>query len=128
LEDVYTNDEIAWCGLWMAIVTKRAGWEPVDNPLWARNWAKFGEAVDKPMLGDVLVFSREAGGHVGMYVGESAKSFHVLGGNQSNAVSFALIDKGRLIAARRPIWRIAQPVEVASIIRNGAGIISTNEA
>lgn len=34
----YTNDGIAWCGLFVAVVTKRAGFEPIAAPLWARNW------------------------------------------------------------------------------------------
>jgi len=42
MEKTYTNDEIPWCGLFAAIVVKRAGFTPVVNPLWARNWNQFG--------------------------------------------------------------------------------------
>lgn len=124
----YTNDDIPWCGLYMAIVMKRADREVVKDPLWARNWANFGVASSTPMLGDVLVFSRESGGHVGIYVGETRQSYHVLGGNQGNAVSIVLIAKNRLIACRRPAYK-QQPLNVRKITLDSTGtIVSTNEA
>jgi hypothetical protein len=39
---VYVTDSTPWCGLLAAVVMKRAGWDPVKNPLWALNWSKFG--------------------------------------------------------------------------------------
>lgn len=116
------------CGLYMAVVMKRAAREVVKDPLWARNWANFGVKADVPMLGDVLVFSRETGGHVGIYVGETRQSYHVLGGNQGNAVSIVLIAKNRLIASRRPPYT-KQPLNVRKITLDSTGtIVSTNEA
>jgi uncharacterized protein (TIGR02594 family) len=124
----YTNDEIPWCGLYMAVVMKRANRDVVKDPLWARNWAKFGVAVKEPMLGDVLVFQRETGGHVGLYISESRTHYHVLGGNQGNAVSIVLIAKNRLIASRRPPYQ-SQPLNVRKIKLDSTGtIVSTNEA
>ena len=124
----YTNDEIPWCGLFMAIIMKRAGREVVKDPLWARNWANFGVASKTPMLGDVLVFSRESGGHVGIYVGETSQSYHVLGGNQGNSVSIVLIAKNRLIACRRPAYQ-SQPLNIRKIELDSKGVMtSTNEA
>lgn len=124
----YTNDDTAWCGLYLGIVMKRADREVVKDPLWARNWAKFGVESKTPMLGDVLVFERGNGGHVGFYVGETATSFHVLGGNQGNAVSIVLIAKSRLIACRRPPYH-TPPLNIRKIIIDSTGVItSTNEA
>ena len=128
LDRVYSADEIPWCGLFMAVIAKRAGKDVPENPLWARNWAKFGQKVAKGGLGDVLVFRRGNGGHVGLYIGEDKTSFHVLGGNQSNAVIITRILKTRLLAIRRPNWKISQPESVRSIELNAVGIISTNEA
>lgn len=121
----YTNDGIAWCGLFVATVVKRAGFEPVAAPLWARNWAKFGTVADKASLGDVLVFSRDGGGHVGLYVGEDASAFHVLGGNQSDQVCVSRIAKARCIAVRRCPWKLAQPANVRPA---AGGALSVNEA
>ncbi|WP_439572646.1 TIGR02594 family protein [Phreatobacter sp.] len=128
LEKVYRHTSIAWCGLFAAIVAKRAGWDVVKDPLWARNWAKFGKVAKPAMLGDILVFTRGTGGHVGVYVGEDAGYFHVLGGNQSDQVNVTRIAKSRLLAARQPAWRIAAPANRRVIRMAASGPVSTNEA
>lgn len=129
LEAVYRADEIPWCGLFAGIVVKRAGWAPVADPLWAKNWQKFGNAAAAPSLGDVLVFTRPGGGgHVGFYIGEDAKAFHVLGGNQGDAVSITRIARARLLGARRPAWRVAQPASVKPYPLLATGSMSRNEA
>jgi uncharacterized protein (TIGR02594 family) len=124
----YTNDEIPWCGLFIGICAFKAGVQVVDGPLWALNWAKYGTKVDQPMLGDVLTFKRDGGGHVGIYVGEDRTHYHVLGGNQSNQVNVMRIAKTRLHQARRTKWKIAQPANVRVVNLSSQGIISTNEA
>jgi uncharacterized protein (TIGR02594 family) len=81
---VYRHDAIPWCGLFMAIIAHRANIErrPERNPprlyLSALEWASFGVSVPKgaAALGDVLVFKRKGGGHVGLYVGHDASAFH----------------------------------------------------
>lgn len=129
LASTYTTDETPWCGLFAAVVVQRAGFTPVNNPLWARNWASFGTAQQTAMLGDVLVFTRPGGGgHVGFYVGEDATCYHVLGGNQSNMVNTTRILKSRCIAIRRCPWRTAQPANVRVIQLAASGQVSTNEA
>ncbi|WP_200932456.1 TIGR02594 family protein [Sphingomonas sp. Leaf412] len=82
--DGYTADSIPWCGLFMAVVARRAGKTPPVKPYWALNWGKFGVDGGQPELGDVLTFIRTAadgsrGGHVALYVGEDASCYHVLG-------------------------------------------------
>ncbi len=126
----YTNDGIAWCGLYAAVVAQRAGFEPVANPLWARNWLGFGTKAATPALGDVLVFSRPGGGgHVGFYVGEDATAWHVCGGNQGDTVSIVRIAKDRLLGARRCPWKFAQPANVRPVyLSSGGGKLSMNEA
>lgn len=127
LSNVYTNDEIPWCGLFIAYCAKMAGLDVVERPLWALNWNKFGNRVSDPMLGDVLTFKRNGGGHVGIYVGEDNTHFHVLGGNQNNSVSVSRIAKNRLNQARRTAWKIAQPASVRKVHLKPKGIITTNE-
>jgi uncharacterized protein (TIGR02594 family) len=128
LEASYTADEIPWCGLFAAVVAKRAGWPVVASPLWARSWARWEAPSPEPGLGDMLVFERGSGGHVGLYVGEAADRFFVLGGNQGDSVSIVPIARGRLLAARRPRWRVAQPAGVRPYRLTAAGTLSTNEA
>lgn len=116
----YYADSVPWCGLFMAVVAKRAGKVLPPKPLWALNWAKFGGQAGQPMLGDTLVFIRPGGGHVGLYVGEDNGHFHVLGGNQSDQVCIRSIPRERLYAARRPIYNNAPPsMKVIRLASNG---------
>lgn len=124
----YDADSVPWCGLFAAVVVQRADKPFPSAPLWARNWAKFGVASPDPGLGDVLVFSRGTGGHVGFYVGQDDDCFHVLGGNQGDKVSIVRIEKSRLIAARRPKWKNTQPPGVKEYILLPTGSVSSNEA
>lgn len=128
LQKVYTADEIPWCGLAIAYACHKAGVEVVDKPLWALSWANYGTKVSEPMLGDILTFKRDGGGHVGIYVGEDKDCYHVLGGNQGNAMSVSRIVKSRLYQARRTRWKVAQPANVRKVILSAKGAISQNEA
>lgn len=128
LEKVYTNDEIPWCGLFVAYCAHAAGLDVVKHPLWALNWNKYGNVAKVAMLGDVLTFTRNGGGHVGIYVGEDATHYHVLGGNQNNSVSVSRIAKHRLSQARRTAWKVAQPASVRVVKLEPKGVITTNEA
>lgn len=124
----YADDSIAWCGLFVAICVKRAGLEIPFIPVRAVSWVMFGNAVSIPMLGDVLVFTRQGGGHVGIYVGEDAESYHVLGGNQSDCVCITRILKSRLTAARRTLFKGPQPINIRKVNLAKTGAISYNEA
>lgn len=133
LGHVYNQDSIAWCGLTVGYAAAQAGWDyaPRGNALWARNWLAWGTPVDlgKEMLGDVLVFSRGAvSGHVGLYVAEDQTCFHVLGGNQSDAVNIKRVEKDRLLSGRRCAWRVNQPSNVRKVRMTASGVISRSEA
>jgi len=127
LDKVYTADSIPWCGLFTAVVIHRAQRPVVEAPLWALNWNKFGVQVTTPMLGDILTFSRNGGGHVGFYVGEDSTAYHVLGGNQGDKVSVTRIAKSRLSQARRPAYN-SQPTNIRRVFLASNGALSTNEA
>jgi uncharacterized protein (TIGR02594 family) len=128
LKSVYTNDEIPWCGLFIAYCCHAQGLDVVKHPLWALNWNKFGNVAQVPMLGDVLTFTRNGGGHVGIYIGEDTTCYHVLGGNQNNQVNVMRIEKSRLSQARRTAWKIAQPSNVRVVKLQTKGEITKNEA
>lgn len=124
----YDNDATPWCGLFCAVVAQRAGKEVPPQCLRALSWADFGTKVEQAMLGDILVFKRTGGGHVGIYVGEDKNNYYVLGGNQGDKVCIAKIAKNRIFAIRRPIYSIAQPESVKQYFVSGEGAVSTNEA
>ena len=123
----YRADAVPWCGLYMAVVAARAGWDRPAAPLWALNWGRFGVAAERAMLGDVLTFVRPGGGHVALYVGEDDAAYHVLGGNQGDRVSFARIARGRLRAVRRPDYRWPPATVTARRLAAG-GVLSIDEA
>lgn len=127
LTNVYTADAVPWCGLFMAVVAKRAGKKLVQGPLWALNWGKWGNDAGQPELGDVLTFVRPGGGHVALYIGEDEKYYHVLGGNQSDAVTITRIDKSRMRAARN-LYTIGPPASAKPYILQPTGAISVNES
>lgn len=127
LQRVYTADSVPWCGLFMAVVARRAGKTLPSSPLWALSWSKFGEAGGQPRLGDVLTFKRDGGGHVAMYVGEDASCYHVLGGNQSDRVCITRILKSRLYSVRRE-YRVGPPATAKPYILAPTGAVSIDEA
>jgi len=132
LASAYSGDDVPWCGLFMAVVAKRAGKPVPADPLWALNWLKFGAPVGAPALGDVLVFQRKLpgggmAGHVGICIGEDATAFHVLGGNQSDAVTISRVERSRLRGARR-LYAIGAPSSARPYRLAGAGALSTSEA
>lgn len=126
----YGDDDIPWCGLFAAIICYRRKQdigEVVKDPLWARNWAKYGKVSPIASLGDVLVFVRNGGGHVGFYIGEDKAYYHVLGGNQSNMVCFTRILKSRCVAVRRPPY-VTLPQAVQRYYLAPTGAVSENES
>lgn len=132
-EKVYRHDSIAWCGLGMAVCAKRASWDfhPGGNALSALNWALWGNPVKstEAMLGDVGVWKRKGGGHVGIIIGyDAAGMYHVLGFNQGDAVSIKRKPIAGIVAVRRAPWRSAQPPNVRRVKLAAAGAISTKES
>ena len=125
---IYTNDDIPWCGLFIAHVMNDNNINPgLANPLGARNWLNFGESCD-PQYGAVMVFWRgsKSGwkGHVGLYVSEDDKYYHILGGNQSNSVNVTRIAKNRFLGAR---WPAGYDKSGNVIRKKFDGTITTNE-
>jgi len=128
----YNDDDIPWCGLFVAhCISSTLGDESLpSNPLGARNWQRFGAPCDAG-LGAILVFWRERQdgfkGHVGLYAGEDKDgAFQVLGGNQSNSVSLARISRNRLLGAR---WPATVPYSGKKVVlAKGQTMFSTNEA
>lgn len=122
------DDETPWCGTFVAAVMQEAGLPYPKEYYRAKSWADYGARLRSQVLapGAILVFQREGGGHVGFYVGEDASAYHVLGGNQGNAVNVTRISKARCIASR---WPRGEPVIGAPVLlaMNGKPL-SRNEA
>ena len=131
LRIAYNNDEIPWCGLFVAhcVGSQLPGEALPVNPLGARNWAKMGVTCAVPQPGAVMVFWRKSPasglGHVAFYVGEDASAYHVLGGNQSDAVTVTRMARDRFVAAR---WPVTAPAPTGGPRRlTPSGALSVNE-
>lgn len=129
---IYINDEIAWCAVFICYLCHITGKpQPFTGYQIVRagSFAGWGNQVirGQEQLGDILVFSRPDGNHVGLYIAESENSYHVLGGNQSNAVTITEISKLRLIASRR-FYATHAPESAKKYILDSSGNLSHNEA
>lgn len=115
---IYNADSVPWCGVFVASCLAEDDVDAAPIAVRAKSWAIWGKLLrpDRLAPGAVLVFEREGGGHVGFYVGEDAVAYHVLGGNQGDAVTIARIEKTRCIATRWPAGRpvIGKPVQIAA--------------
>lgn len=124
----WKEDATPWCGVFVADVMQRAGFPIPKDWMRAKAWADWGSRLRPERLapGAVLVFGREGGGHVGFYLGEDSSHYHVLGGNQGDAVSIARIAKSRLLASR---WPKGEPVNSGPVHFAASGTpVSTGEA
>jgi uncharacterized protein (TIGR02594 family) len=97
---------LAWCAAFVNSSLAQAGLKGTGSNL-ARSFLNYGEAVDKPQRGDLAVFSRGDPngpfGHVGFFDSVNPDgTIRVLGGNQSDSVSFANYGTDRLLGYRRP--------------------------
>ncbi|KGO91760.1 hypothetical protein Q766_16090 [Flavobacterium subsaxonicum WB 4.1-42 = DSM 21790] len=128
--NIYTSDEVAWCAVAHTVLALRAG-KTVAFKGYARlraaSFLEFGQPITIPCLGDTLVFKRDGGYHVGLYIAEDTTHYHVAGGNQSNQYNITRIDKKRLLQARRPYYSIGIPQSVKRFFFSPAGEISVNE-
>lgn len=127
---VYRNDDTPWCGLCVGhvVATTLPAESLPANPLYALNWATVGVPLKEPALGAICVFKRPGGGHVGLYAGEDKArgTIRVLGGNQSNQVCIANVERSRLVALR---WPKTFPLPTTGAVNVAAtGAMSRNEA
>lgn len=121
--------KLPWCGDFMeTCIALTLPDEPmVTNPYYALNWKTFGVAIDFVALGAIAPFKRDGGGHIAMVVGHDDLYFHVLGGNQSNAVTITKIAKSRLSGPLRWPRTYPRPKAVLPYTTINA-TVSTNEA
>lgn len=128
------DDETAWCGTFVAHVMTSCGFHTQHRDtgkniiaVRAKAWLDWGRILIGPRLGCVLVFERPGGGHVGFYVGEDRTHYHVLGGNQGDAVSIMRLEKSRCIGMRWP-FGVTLPPEKRVFLNPSGAVVSGNEA
>lgn len=102
-----------WCAAFVNAVLADSGMTNLHDmkhaqPLTARSFLDWGETVDQPLPGDIVIFPRGTQGwqgHVGFYVGWEKKEgkvfWKILGGNQNDSVSIDLYPASKALGIRR---------------------------
>lgn len=87
----YSDDETPWCGSFISWVMKEA--KISHNIIYterAKEWIKFGKAIDKPVPGAIAIKDRVGGGHVCIVIGKSDDGYLLcVGGNQNDEVNIS---------------------------------------
>ena len=102
-----------WCAAFVNAVLEESNITSNSNhkyPYTARAFLDWGNTVNEPKAGDIVVFPRGNQGwqgHVGFYVGQSHVNgvlyYHILGGNQRNRVGINLYPASKTLGIRRKI-------------------------
>lgn len=107
------RDETPWCSSFANWCVKGSGLKGTNSAM-ARSWLKWGEKLETPREGCIVVFARPSAGpqsgHVGFFVKETAERIRVLGGNQSNQVKESYYGKDDLLGYRWPKGKPKAPV------------------
>jgi uncharacterized protein (TIGR02594 family) len=107
---VKDDSKAAWCAIFLSYVineTQILGtqlWEPIKL---ARRFDQVGIEVDKPMMGDIVIFWRGKKngwkGHVGIFIRQEGDLIYTLGGNQNNQINIRGYSANRVLEYRRLI-------------------------
>lgn len=117
-----------WCGGAAAFWMQNAGLKIPKAWYRAKAWLDWGVPQDVPLVGSIVVFEREGGGHVGLVVGQDSRGrLLVLGGNQSDAVRILPFDRARVLGYRWPSDALSVTGTPLPVYVNGAAS-SSNEA
>ena len=132
----FDDDETPWCGAFVGgtLLEAKIPILPSTQAPRARAWENWGEELNGPAVGAVVVFTRgdpsSGRGHVAFVMGKRDGRLVCLGGNQSNAVTVANFDINRVTAYRWPSEE--QPPSAVGMdhlpVAAEAGHLSINEA
>lgn len=100
-----TSDEVPWCSAfvnWCMVQARQRG----TGSAAARSWLEWGEPLQRPRLGCVVILQSSRGpnaGHVGLYwMQRNASQIWLYGGNQDNAVGVKAYPRIDIIGLRWP--------------------------
>lgn len=95
-----TEDEVSWCSSFVNWVMMKSGYQRTHSAA-ARSWLSYGRKLGGFKKGAIVIFKRGSQpwqGHVAFAVKEVGDRVTVLGGNQSDSVSYASYPKSKVIA------------------------------
>jgi uncharacterized protein (TIGR02594 family) len=119
------DDETPWCAAFVGAMLEKVG---IISSRFesARSYLTWGTKLASPVVGCIVVFQRDGGGHVGFVVGTDMKgNLLVLGGNQSDEVNIRAFTRDRVVGYR---WPTAVPMEYAPLPLLATADLSRSEA
>lgn len=109
------DDATPWCAAFVGSMLERAGVKSSRFES-AKSYLHWGTLLAAPVVGCIVIFTRDGGGHVGFAVGrDKAGNLLILGGNQSDAVNIKVFPVSRVTGYRWP-FGIAVPVTPLPIL------------
>ena len=107
---VIHEEYFEWCGLTVAYCMAKAGIRPVFGAddmgkfLWSLAWKTWGEVVQTPRPGDVIVLGFGGGSHhVTLFESDAGTgNWSCRGGNQANDVNVMQFPRSSVLGIRRP--------------------------
>lgn len=119
------DDETPWCAAFVGACLEQVGIQSTRFES-AKSYLGWGEKLDRPVLGCVVVFTRDGGGHVGFVVGKSPSgNLLVLGGNQGDEVNIREFPLTRVTGYR---WPLNEPLSVGDLPVGTPAQLSMGEA
>ena len=101
------DDAVPWCSSFMNWVCFKSGVKGTNSAA-ARSWLAWGEPVDNPQVGDLVILQRgksKSQGHVGFYEGINEKVnlplIKVFAGNVGDRVATSWEQAGHVLGYRR---------------------------
>jgi uncharacterized protein (TIGR02594 family) len=107
------DDEVPWCSYFAQWVMKQSGIKgPTKKPGLALSWINWGQALDQPIFGSIVIFRHRNGtGHIGFVIGQTRNRLIVLGGNQSDKVSIKEFSTKEIVKHVYPPSAIMNPFQ-----------------
>lgn len=119
------DSKLPWCGAFAAAMMKSVGLVYPERYASALAWLEWGQGLLYPIMGCIVVFTRDGGGHVGFCTGVAPDGrLLILGGNQGNEVCIRAFPRERVSGYR---WPAAVPVPDGGLLV-GAAPATTGEA
>ena len=124
------HETTPWCAAFVGACLRRAGLEN-SGSLAARSYLKYGDPLDEPKEGCIVVLTRGNPkgweGHVGFYVGGNSDRVKLLGGNQGDAVTIASFPKSQVLGYRWPVQPIP-PTPIADALKTAGKVVVPTSA
>ena len=107
------DDETPWCAAFVGMCLENVGIVSTRFES-AKSYLTWGQKLDGPVPGCIVVFTRDGGGHVGFLEGLTIDGrLLVLGGNQGNQINIRAFPEDRVSGYR---WPLSFPVPRVSLM------------